>query len=369
MKRLEKLRRRVAQLDSALLHLVAERMELAREIGEEKLVAQIPLRDFAVEREVLERARKEAFQLGLDPDLAEQLLGQLMSGACQVQESARAGLRPSRGEQILVVGGAGRMGRWLVRFLENQGHSVSVWDRDPSQRSLSGGRSLEQGLERADLVLLAVPIDEAPSTIEKIVAAEYRGTLADLASVKDPLRPALQLAGKRGCRVASFHPMFGPDVRTLADRVIVLCDCGDREGLEAIRRLFSDTAAELVTMPIDRHDETMAYVLGLAHLVNLCFARALAGSGLSYSSLQAVRSSTFSRQAEAARAVISENPELYWSIQSLNPYTRLMLEGIRRSLSDWVGWIESGSSRMFLSGMEEGRSYFEETGRPEHLRT
>lgn len=53
--RLDRLRRRIRNLDAALLGLMAERMELAREVGQEKREAGIPLRDFEVEKRVLAR--------------------------------------------------------------------------------------------------------------------------------------------------------------------------------------------------------------------------------------------------------------------------------------------------------------------------
>ena len=63
--RLERLRRRIRNLDAALLGLVAERMELAREVGRAKRERGVPLRDFEVEKRVLERAAESAEELGV----------------------------------------------------------------------------------------------------------------------------------------------------------------------------------------------------------------------------------------------------------------------------------------------------------------
>ena len=57
--RLERLRRRIRNLDAALLGLVAERMELAREVGRAKRERGVPLRDYEVEKRVLARAPSE----------------------------------------------------------------------------------------------------------------------------------------------------------------------------------------------------------------------------------------------------------------------------------------------------------------------
>ena len=64
---LDRLRRRIRNLDAALLGLVAERLELAREVGREKRAAAVPLRDYEVEKRVLERSAESAEAL---PDTA-----------------------------------------------------------------------------------------------------------------------------------------------------------------------------------------------------------------------------------------------------------------------------------------------------------
>ncbi len=358
MLRLDQLRRRIAQLDSALLALVAERMELAREIGEEKLRLSLPLRDYTVERVVLERSQRLALELGVEPALAERLFLELVEGACSVQELSWNLARGDQGKRVLVVGGWGRMGRWLARFLDNQGHEIRILD--PAAPPNVPGRvaNLEEGLAGADLVLLAVPLEVVRSQLENIAAAGFRGVVADLASLKSPLLPAIEGLKRQGCRVASFHPLFGPDVQRLRGRVVLFCDCGDLGAVEALEELFSDTAVERVRLPIEDHDKIAAYVLGLSHLINLIFARVIAQSGFSCLELSRFGSATFQRQEQAARAVCSENPELYWAIQRLNPFTEKVIRELREALASWSGWIQSDHSEAFQEAMAEARRFF-----------
>ena len=63
---LQRLREELADIDQKLLELVAERSRLALEIGNAKREQRLPARDFKQEREVLERARATAEQVGLD---------------------------------------------------------------------------------------------------------------------------------------------------------------------------------------------------------------------------------------------------------------------------------------------------------------
>jgi chorismate mutase/prephenate dehydrogenase len=216
------------------LDLVAERMELAREIGEEKTRLGLPLRDYAVERVVLRRAEELALEHGLEPKLAERLFLALIEEACSVQERFSRHGATSLGRRVLIVGGWGRMGRWLAAFLRNQGHSV--WILDPVAPANAMGRvaTLAEGLNGAEFVLLAVPIDAVAEQMRGVAASGFSGVVADLASVKSPFLDAIREARSAGCRVTSFHPMFGPDAQTLAGKVVLFCDCGDSEATAAL---------------------------------------------------------------------------------------------------------------------------------------
>lgn len=311
--RLDRLRRRIRNLDAAMLGLMAERMELAREVGREKVASGIPLRDFEVEKRVLERAAASADTLGLAPELARGVMRQLVEEACRVQEIDHFSSYSGEAESILVVGGAGKMGHWLVRFFETQGHRVLVYDP----------------------------------------AAGFSGVLCDVASVKEHLRPALEAARERGVAVTSIHPMFGAGARTLSDKVICLCDCGVPSATERVAALFRETAVTLVPLSLERHDEIASYVLGLSHFLNLLFARVLATSGLSFAELAAVGSTTFHSQFATTESVVRENPLLYYEIQKANRFSERVYRELERVAADWVGWVEKGEPGPFAEAMRE----------------
>ena len=358
---LEQLRRRIRNLDAALLSLVAERMELAREVGRAKRDLGIPLRDFEVEKRVLDRASGSAGDLGLAPELARTVMRQLIDEACRLQEIEHFSAYTGESESILVVGGAGKMGRWLTRFFESQGHRVRVHDLpEASGDDFPRVASLPAGLADSTMVFVAVPLDRVAATIDEIAAAGYRGLVCDVASLKEHLRPALERARAAGVAVTSIHPMFGPGARTLSDKVICVCDCGAPAATERVTALFRDTAVTLVPMSLERHDEIAAYVLGLSHLVNLLFARVLAESGLSYRELSEVGSTTFRRQFGTTVSVALENPSLYYSIQRANRFSERVYREVERAAADWIGWVERGEPDPFAGGMESVRRWIGE---------
>jgi len=364
--RLDRLRRRIRNIDAAMLGLMAERMELAREVGQEKRGAGIPLRDFEVEKRVLARAAASAEALGLAPELARGVMRQLVEEACRVQEIDHFSTYSGESESILVVGGAGKMGQWLVRFFETQGHRVLVFDPASQPISPSGPSeaseapehgdgetvtALADGLAAASMVFVAVPLDRVAGVVAEIAALGYRGVLCDVASVKEHLRPALDAAREHGVLVTSIHPMFGAGARTLSDKVVCLCDCGVPEATERVASLFRETAVTLVPLSLERHDEIASYVLGLSHFLNLLFARVLATSGLSFAELTAVGSTTFHSQFATTESVVRENPLLYYEIQKSNRFSERVYREVERAAAEWIGWVERGEPGSFAEAM------------------
>ena len=71
---------------------------------------------------------------------------------------------------------------------------------------------------------------------------------------------------------------------------------GNKEATDEARALFAHTAADCVELSLQEHDEVMAWVLGLSHLVNIAFAGTLAQSGEAVPLLKQISSSTFIAQ-------------------------------------------------------------------------
>ena len=71
---LSELRKRLSDVDRDLIALIAARQEIVAEIGAHKIQNAVPTRDYEREREVLKGARDEAVKLGLEPEVAEQIM-------------------------------------------------------------------------------------------------------------------------------------------------------------------------------------------------------------------------------------------------------------------------------------------------------
>ncbi len=110
---LEQHRRDIEALDRRILHLVCERLELARQVGDLKRSLAVPLRNFGVEAQVYRRFEDASSLLGLDAGLGRDLARFLIEKAVEEQATLRDAVYSGDALDTVVVGGKGGMGRWI----------------------------------------------------------------------------------------------------------------------------------------------------------------------------------------------------------------------------------------------------------------
>jgi chorismate mutase/prephenate dehydrogenase len=358
---LNDLRDRLSALDARLIELISERQRLSREVAQVKRATGLPTRDYEREREVIVAARAVASERGVSPALAEELLRLLIRSSLATQERASVRARAGgTGQRALVIGGAGRMGRWFVEFLASQGFEVEVTDPAGTPEGALAVADWRKSDLRHDFIVLATPLAATDAILRDLALRRPPGVIFDIGSLKSPLRPGLLALRSHACRVTSVHPMFGPDTELLSGRHVIFVDLGPSDALERARELFAATMAEQVVMSLDDHDRLIAYVLGLSHALNIAFFTALAESGEAAPRLARLSSTTFDAQLDVASLVARESPQLYFEIQSLNEHGAEALEALARAIERIRASVLSRDAAAFGALMERGRTYLED---------
>lgn len=351
-------RTEIAAIDLQIVELIARRSGLADRLGSLKREEGSPIRDYGHEKTVVDRARAVADAAGVSEDLAERIMLELIRASLEVQERGQVEASSSgSGRSALVIGGSGQMGRWFVRFLRSQGFDVGV--ADPDGGDFDDWRDADSGF---DIYVVATPLLIANEVLLQMSENPPSGLIYDIGSLKTPLRTGMNQLIAAGARVASIHPMFGPETSLLSGRHVVVVDLGDSEAAEGVRELFASTMVTLVEMDLDSHDRLIAYILGLSHALNIAFFTALAESGETATRFADLSSTTFDRQLAVASLVARENPHLYFEIQHLNQYGSESLAALAAAVGRLQDVVESGDADAFAELMERGSSYFDETG-------
>ena len=165
------------------------------------------------------------------------MLRLLIRGSLTTQERIRvaAGGRGS-GRTALVIGGAGKMGRWFAEFLASQGYAVTVADPAGVRRRCADTYAYIADWREApldyDLIVVATPLKIANAVLQELALRKPRGIVFDIGSLKTPLRQGIAALREAGCRVTSVHPMFGPDTELLSGRHVIFVDVGNKEAID-----------------------------------------------------------------------------------------------------------------------------------------
>ena len=159
---LNTLREGIDELDSQLVELLAKRSALTTQVGQIKAEAGMPVYVPEREKALITSRRAQAEAQGVSPDLTEDLLRRIMRESYHTQNNRYRCVNPSLG-QVVVIGGAGALGKVFVGLFERSGYQVTVVEQEDWQ---SG--DAQQTLSQAALVIVAVPINVTEHVIAQL---------------------------------------------------------------------------------------------------------------------------------------------------------------------------------------------------------
>ncbi|MCD6530769.1 prephenate dehydrogenase/arogenate dehydrogenase family protein [Candidatus Bathyarchaeota archaeon] len=251
--------------------------------------------------------------------------------------------------RIAVIGGAGRMGRWLIQHFKRLGLEVSISDvrRDAAERvariyGVNLYKTNEEAALNSDVIVVSVPIKEVPAVIDRLKGSLKEGSvLIEISSLKRGIVEKLRELSRMKVRAVSIHPLFGPSVERLKDRKIVLVPVADRIlEEEYARRFFKD--AEFIVLDAEEHDRSMGIVLSLTYFMNLVFASTLRSEDLSF--LRKVGGTTFTLQLIVSESIFTEDLSLVKALIFDNKFGLSYISRFAETSNLLVDWIKSGRS-------------------------
>jgi prephenate dehydrogenase len=266
--------------------------------------------------------------------------------------------------QIAIIGGYGKMGMWFARNLKKEGMQVIIGGRNRDKLAQAAGQlkveaaTAREAVEKADTVILSVPIDSFEEIVEDIAPFTHDGQLIfDVTSVKVMPVSAMHKHLKDR-RILGVHPMFGPGADGIANQRFVLTPTNkDEEALaEQVRKHLEDRQARVITMSPQEHDEIISVVLGLSHFIALVSADTLFQTG-KLDKAAPVSGTTFKLLLTLAESVLNEDPAFYASLQMHLPGAAKVEKLMADNAASWAGIVKNGDSRQFaekMAALKEG---------------
>ena len=251
------------------------------------------------------------------------------------------------------------MGRWFANFLLKDGKEVIITGRNErkllevkQQLGVEVTTNNVDAIKSADVILLSVPIDSFEEIVEQIHPyIQPKQVVIDITSIKVFPVETMHKHIKTGL-VLGTHPVFGPGARGIANQNFVLTPTNDDERALAqkVREYLEAKGARATLMTPQEHDEMMSVVLGLAHFISIVSADTLA----SFDKLQLMRAvggSTYKVLVTLVESVISEDPELYASLQMSLPNLAEIEERFQSSSKTWADLVKNKDRQGFVKRM------------------
>lgn len=339
------------------MKILASRIAIAKQIGQQKARENLPIKNFQVEQQVIQRVLTHAAHQQLNANFIRQIFQQIITESVNSQ---MVSLSPKSTNQqhCLVVGGSGKMGAWFASYFLTIAFKVSIVDPLAHQSTLAVSEKLTElptSLKAYDIIIIATPLRSIRSVLQSIIDKKPRGLVFDIASLKHPVADLVQ--NNKDLNIGSIHPLFGPDVVSLSNRTLVICQTHTNADLQ-LQALFQDTALTIKLSSFTQHDALMNISLALSHFMNLLIGSVLLRSKFSYTELLSFASTTFLKQIQTTAEVFCEKPELYHSIQYFNPFREELLTLISESFADLSSIILQPDSADFSQFMQKGATYF-----------
>lgn len=237
---------------------------------------------------------------------------------------------------IHIIGGTGKMGQWFKHFLASLGITATATGRNYL--------SSLKDIKNADIVIIAVPIQETEKVIEKVVPhMRKEALLTDITSVK--LLP-LSAMEKSKSATLGMHPLFGPSIGSVIGQKVVFCRQKDNAYVQYLKDIFEKSGLEVIEMSAEEHDYQVAYIQALTHASHLLYAKTLLGEEKTiFTKLQ---TPTFALHALAMGRILNQDIEMMAGIQCYNPYFIPVFTNLMENSSKLLKILEKGDAKAFV---------------------
>ncbi|MEZ8045092.1 bifunctional chorismate mutase/prephenate dehydrogenase [Vibrio sp. 10N.237.312.C02] len=302
---LNELRDQIDAVDKQMLDLLAQRLALVEKVGEVKSEHGLPI--YVPEREaaMLASRRQEAEKIGVPPQLIEDILRRTMRESyASEKDSGFKCLNPEL-RSVVIVGGNGQLGGLFGRMFKLSGYEVKIlgsqdWDK------------ADEILDNAGLVVVTVPIHLTEGVIAKLGNLPSDCILCDLTSIKS--KPLQAMMNMHQGPVVGLHPMFGPDVPSLAKQVIVYSDGRGSESYQWLLNQFGIWGASLCQMDAAEHDHGMTLIQALRHFTSFAYGLHLSKENPNIDQLLKLSSPIYRLEIAMVGRLFAQDPNLYGDI-------------------------------------------------------
>ncbi|WP_394129730.1 bifunctional chorismate mutase/prephenate dehydrogenase [Shewanella maritima] len=347
---LEQLRDLIDGVDKQLLNLLRKRLDLVAQVGAVKHAAGVPI--YAPQREaaMLAKRRAEAESMGISPQLIEDVLRRLMRESYLNEKDV--GFKQVKTDlgHVVIVGGEGQLGQLFGQMLSLSGYEVKTLDKDDWMNA----KHLFDG---AGMVLVTVPIKVTCDVIRThLTQLPSDCILADLTSIKG--EPVQAMLDAHQGPVVGLHPMFGPDVGSLAKQVVVVCHGRDEHEYQWLLEQIQIWGARIVVAEPQNHDSAMQLVQAMRHFSSFVYGLNLCKEQADIDNLLQFSSPIYRLELAMVGRLFAQDPELYADIIFAQQGSLVAISDYLENYQEALTLLKSGNREAFVEQFKQVAQWF-----------
>ena len=270
--------------------------------------------------------------------------------------------------RFAIVGGSGKMGQWFARLLHEEGKQVLLTGRSEDklrevQHQLDVEVTTDIGqVKDADVIIISVPLDAFESVVRQLAPHTSSSQIVmDVTSLK--VQPVdIMHRYITSAVILGMHPVFGPGAKSPDKQNFVLTPTSEREVAlaEKAKGHLEARGARVTLMTPREHDEMMTIILGLAHFIAIVTADTLLSQDR-FQQMKGIGGTTFKVLYTLVESVISEDPELYASLQMGFPNIGEIERQFLSNATIWADLVKNRDKQGFADRMSALKRILEKT--------
>jgi len=255
----------------------------------------------------------------------------------------------SGNREIVVIGGAGQLGRLFVTQFRQSGYVPHVVEKDDWQNSADLFAS-------AALVLVAVPIHKTLEVIAQLPKLADDCVLADITSIKQ--KPVEAMLAVHDGPVVGLHPMFGPDANSFKAQTVIVSEGGQANGYSWFLKQLEAWGAQLRFTDAAEHDRAMAMIQVLRHFSTIAYGNHLMHESVDLAEITELSSPIYRLELAMVGRLFAQQPELYTEIIFSNKENLDMMRRYIQRFESLLDTVAADDKKAFQASFAEISAWF-----------
>lgn len=246
--------------------------------------------------------------------------------------------------KIGIIGGTRGLGKTVAWYLKDFDYDVTITGRDAiigkkvsEELGIKYSDNNKKIVQESDIVIISVPISSTESVIEELGPFMKEGSLMlDVTSVKEGPSEKMKECLGEGVEFIPTHPVFGPRTTDLKGQIIVLTPLEKGKWYPRVYKFLEEKGMRIIETTPEHHDDMMGVVQVLTHFSYISTASAIEKLQVNIKDTQDYESPIYNLMIDTIARIVSQNPDLTYSIQHENKRG----EKIRQALFDSVSELK-----------------------------